>query len=430
MQAIVTQQNAMSEFATARTLIFALACMLLVFGYFFVSLQMSTALVHVDDCILGADAETYYQGLITGDWGVFRFRKHPLAVALIYAFVMPLGKLGIALPIAAQVVLAGVTSIGALALFLLLRLLRLPDWASLAVVFATLSAFGTLAVFSVVETYGVTFAAAAMAMLCFAFLGRAAAKGAVVSGILAGVVGAVPGWANLPAVAFVLVYAGFAWANVAGNLIRKYLSVVALPALVAVFVALLPVFYADAAEGFAWQKQYVERYASLSNFLSPGVVANYVLSFLVFSFVSPDDAIRSAYIADDLGTIAASPLRLASLLAVASLLGWGLWRALRNMQTRPVAVSALGAGAAFFLFYLYFNPVEAVLYSSQWILILFFAAALGFATFRPAALMFAGLAVLLVTVNAPPLNNPLSADPLLCGIGGNPVSAVAPPAAK
>lgn len=396
------------------TWIYALACALIVFGYLFMRLRMSSVMVQHNNCILGADAATYFHGLLEKDWAVFRFRKHALAVGSIAALALPLGKLGIPLTLAVPAALSIVVVAGALALFFLLRMQRLSNATALAAVLASLAAFGSLTVFSVVETYGVTFAAAAIAMLLYALLGRHAGKSALVCGCLAGVIGAFPGWANLPAVAFVVFYSGFAWPHASGKIWWKLLVVVALPAVLAVLLSGLPSAYADSGQGFEWQKEYIERYASLSNFTTWTTLSEYLASFGVFSFVSPVETVKSGYVLDDLRGLIQSWPKLVCWLAIACTLAYGIGRALWAQPTRLIAASALAVTAGLFVFYLYFNPVEAVLYSSQWILALFFAAAVGYAGLRYSGWLFLAVFALSMIVNAPPLRDPRSADPELC----------------
>lgn len=398
----------------ARTYVFAAVCFLAVFVYFFLQIRASSVLVQFNNCVLGADVAGYYQGLIEGNWGVFRIRKHALAVVSVAALAVPLGQAGLPLTLAIPAALSAVVALGALALFFLLRLHRLSSVTSLAAVFAMLSTFGTLTVFSVVETYGVTFAAAAVAMLIFMALARLADNRPLISALSAGVVGAAVGWANLPAVAFVLLYTGFAWSTFDGDLRRKCILLLVLPIAVAALLALVPSVYADAGKGFAWQREYVERYASLWNFVTPGILLQYLSSFWVFSFVSPLETVRSIYSTSDFTVLAGSPLKLVAWIAVIGTLAFGTGRALWRRETRFPAAAALLTAAGLFMFYLYFNPLEAVLYSSQWTLALFFAAALGYAGLRFSFGIFAVLFALLFTVNGSLLSDPRSADPSWC----------------
>ncbi|MCA1368361.1 hypothetical protein I6F15_13230 [Bradyrhizobium sp. BRP14] len=388
----------------------------LVFGFFLIRIGVSSEAIQRDNCIFGADVASYFQRLSSGHWGAFRFRKHALAVVSITAVGWPLTQMGVSAATAAIAALAAFVAMGASAFFLFLRLLGLECIAAFFIVLATISSFGSLTIFSVVETYGFTFSAMAAAMLALILIAPHSKEHPVLCAISAGIAGAIPGTANLPALSCVLLYPGLAKPSGPYKPRQRFVLVFALPLAIATTLSLLPMIYTDLAAAFAWQREYLDQLASVANFVSPAVLGDYLLSFWVFAFVSPFDMVQHRYGWQAAIALGSSALRVADYLMTALALCFGILSALSDSRFRSLTLAALIAVGSLFVFYLYFNPAEAMLYSSQWIFLLFAAAAPGYAGRRYSGPLFAACFVSLALINYSPLMDPRSSDPLVsCG---------------
>ncbi|MDK1387901.1 hypothetical protein QN224_21000 [Sinorhizobium sp. 8-89] len=399
-----------------RTWVFAGLLAALLFGFFLFRIGVTSEAIHRDNCILGADVDSYFRRLSSGHWGAFRIRKHALAVVSTAAIGWPLTEMGVPAATAAVIALAAFIAIGALAFFLFLRLLGLECIGAFFIVLATISTFGSLTIFSVVETYGFTFSAMAAAMLALILIGPHSKKHPMLCAISAGIAGAIPGTANLPALSCVLLYPGLA--NRSGHYKprQRFIVVFALPLAISTALSLLPMIYTDVAAAFAWQREYLDQLASFANFVSPGVLGDYLLSFWVFAFVSPFDMVQHRYGWQAAIALGSSALRVAGYLMTALALCFGILSALSDSRFRSLTLSALVAVGSLFVFYLYFNPAEAMLYSSQWIFLLFTAAAPGYVGRRFSGPLFAACFVSLALINYSPLMDSRSSDPsAYCG---------------
>ncbi|WP_026621210.1 hypothetical protein M728_004943 (plasmid) [Ensifer sp. WSM1721] len=399
-----------------RTWVFAGLLAALVFGFFLIRIGVTSEAIQRDNCIFGADVASYFQRLSSGHWGAFRFRKHALAVVSITAVGWPLTQMGVPAATAAITVLAAFVAMGASAFFLFLRLLGLECIAAFFIVLATISTFGSLTIFSVVETYGFTFSAMAAAMLALIVIAPYSKRHPVLCAIFAGMVGAIPGTANLPALSCVLLYPGLAKPSGLNRRWQKFVVVFALPLAIATALSLLPMIYTDSAESFAWQRNYLDKLASFANFVSPDVLSDFLLNFWVFAFVSPLDMVQYRYTSQAAIVLGNSELRLTGYFMIALALCFGILSALRDPRFRSITLSAVAAVGSLFVFYLYFNPAEAMLYSSQWIFLLFAAAAPGYVGRWFSRPLFAACFVILALINFPPLMDPRSNDPsAYCG---------------
>jgi hypothetical protein len=189
---------------------------------------------------------------------------------------------------------------------------------------------------------------------------------------------------------------------------------VLLPCGVCLGATILPTVILDASSNFAWQQHYISAYASWTNFADARTLLDYLASFFVFSLAAPLDHVRCRFTAADLAEMSGSVLRLAAWAAAAGTIALGVARGLAASATRPFTLSALAVVVALFLFYLYFNPDEALLYGSRWVTVLYLAAAAGLRDSRLAAGGLALAAALAWSVNIAPLHDPRSGDPAAC----------------
>jgi hypothetical protein len=395
----------------------ALACAMLVavlaFTFFFARLEFARREIQVNNCILGADVARYSRALEERAYAGFNLRKHPLAVVAVAAAAWPLTTLGVPPGPAGSAALAGWQALGAFAAFLFLRRHFLGNLNASLLTILALSSFSAITVFSIPETYGVTFTAASLALVAFGELARLASRRPLAAGLLAGLAGAPAGWANLPAAAIVLGYAGLAWRRLPPGAGSRLAAAAILPCGICVGATALPTFILDASSSFGWQQRYIAAYASWANFIDARIVLDYLASFLVFSFVARLEHLRCRFAVADFAQMSGSVLRSAAWAAAAGTIALGVARGLAKPASRAFVLGMLAVVAALFVFYLYFNPDEALLYGSRWATVLYLAAAAGLRDGRAAAAL--GLAsALALSVNIAPLHDPRSADPAVC----------------
>ncbi|WP_374387961.1 hypothetical protein [Sandaracinobacter sp.] len=367
-------------------------------------LEASRAAYRVNNCVLGADNATIGAALDAGTYRGLRLRKHPMAVALVGAVSKPISMAGAPHRQATSAGLALLQGLGAAAMFLFLARNRVGPGTALAATLFFLSLFGPATLFGVTDSYGVTFAVSAIAVLAMGELARRA--NATQGRVGAGLAVAAAGLANPPAMAILPLYAALRrqWRG-AGT--RHALATdLAVPAAVAALVAIaLPLLISD-----GWGLGYAQRYATLNGVRDAGLFADYAVGFWLFALVAPLELMQCRYGAGLLPL--AEPLRLAGMGLSALLLLIGTGRALAERRSRDVSLACLCGIAALFLFYLGFNPGEVLLYSPQWLFLLVIAASAGLA--GGWLLPLAAAILLNLALNLPPLHRAGSADPARC----------------
>ena len=105
------------------------------------------------------------------------------------------------------------------------------------------------------------------------------------------------------------------------------------------------------------------------------VIATTVAAFFLFTFSSPFALARHHYAIQDLAAVLGDVLRLASLAASVAIVAVGIARAWR--RERGPTLAAIASGAVWLVFFLYFNPAEAMLYAPMWTLMFLLAAGRG-----------------------------------------------------
>jgi len=394
-----------------RDAIIALVLVSAWFALSFARLEFTRNAITVNNCIFGADAATYAKALASGQYTGLKSHKHALAVVVVGLLAGPLSWAGIAPAVAGSVALAVVDALAVLLVFVFARRAGLATLHAAAFAVLALASLGTISLLGIAETYGVTLAMIAAACVAFPIIASGAWSRPVAAGLFASLFVAGLALANAPAIAFVLVY--LSCLRLQGEErrdLRRTWPAIVIPVLVGLVAVALPALVEDGAAGAAWHVQYLSRYARLSNFADPGTLLNFAASAFVFAFVAPFEYLQCRFVAADIGAMIASPLRVVTFLALAPLLILGTARALRSAN-RPVTGGLLASAAAILLFYLFFNPDEALLYSPQWTLALFLAAASGVARSLP---WIAGAAALCLIVNLPPLSAPRTLDPQRC----------------
>lgn len=137
-----------------------------------------------------------------------------------------------------------------------------------------------------------------------------------------------------------------------------------------------------------------------------GSVASVVVDFFFCSVLSPARQLHSSLGWQDLSGYWSSPLGAVLFPLLASYICYGLFAAIKHHKSHPLASSLFSWMFLMTLFYIYFNPQEAMLYSSQILLPLTFILALAFETIRVRARIKYGVVATACALLA--LNNCLS----------------------
>ncbi|ANK13414.1 hypothetical protein [Erythrobacter neustonensis] len=365
----------------------------------------------VNNCIFGADSATYAMWLDAGNPLGLGVKKHTLAVLLVGALSKPLAFAGVPERIAAGLAMAAIWGGGAGAAFLYFRQAKMARLASAAFTALAMSSFGLITHSGIVETYGVTVLMIAVACLILPAAAAIAAGHTAESAMMAGAVGAGLALANAPAIAFMLVYYACLPLKPGSRADRRKLGLcIVLPMLMTLLAVIAPAIVAEGVGGTAWHRDYLGRYASPDNLTDVQTLANYAAAVLVFSFVAPLDFIQCRFVVEHLFALFDRPIAVIAWTSVITLLIAGIARSARKARGAEVG-GILAAVALILLFYLLFNPDEALLYSPQWLLAVFFAAS---PDFRGVAAWAGAAAAASLAVNLPPLHDKRSFDPAVC----------------
>jgi len=259
--------------------------------------------------------------------------------------------------------------------------------------------FSNIVFFSIPETYSVSnwFILTYFALL-LAFRDIRSPWSAVALGAAAGVAGLFN--PTLLSLSLVGVLYRWRWDELKGVIGYGVLTL-----LVALPVCILPYAYVHGMENVEYVSNYTNEWASISNLFDIREITLVTASFLLFSVVSPYMELAKMIDLNDLLGYAQSPLAIATLLLY---LGIGLatiGQAVRHSDRLVLAILVwLGVMLAFFI---YFNPRESLLYSSQVLFPLVLLAARGLVNIplpdRYKTALVASLAVLLALTNIPVL---------------------------
>lgn len=364
---------------------------LVVFAFFLWRILFSFDHILLDNVVFGADHAENLRSVAFDDSGALRPEKHELAVVWFFALVR---SIALFLPplLSAKLVFALTAALAGVSLLVLLRRFGVERLNAICAALFVLSSFAVITIFSLAETYALTCTMISLSIIAFLEMGKHAEDAPWKYGALAGLAAGLAGLANSPALAVILVY----------PILRrgpKLLPDVIVPILVAgLLTVAVSIVQLRVVE---WQLSYLDRYASWSNFGDTRIVLDYLASVFLFAWTAPVDMVKTSYESADLESLLTSPLRLAALaLSVATVVA-GVVTAIRFEQ-RGAATALLASVGPLLLFYLYFNPQEAMLYASQWVWLFGVVAALGLNT-RRGAIAFAGCAALNFAVNAPVL---------------------------
>lgn len=385
-------------------LVLSLLLLLVTVPTFHHRLESSRAAFAVNNCVFGADNALIGAALDRGAFSGLKIRKHPIAVGLVAGASWPFLLVGLTERTATSLAIALLQGLGAVAMFLFLARHWTTPATALAMTLFHLSLFGPATLFGVTDSYGITFAVSAIGVLTLGELARMSSFRAARFGAGLGVAAA--GLANPPAMAILPVWPAMLKRREAPLLPRRIAGEMLIVGAIATVIAVLVPLVLSAG----WGVEYARRYASLEAIRNPDLFRDYVAGFFLFSLVSPLDAVRCRYPAGLVGDFSA--LGLVALAGSAMVLLGGLVAALKSDRARPLALAALAGSAGLFLFYLWFNAGEVMLYSSQWLFLLCLGAAAGVS--GRAWIAIVPVVVLNLTVNLPPLHHAHSSDPMRC----------------
>ena len=128
--------------------------------------------------------------------------------------------------------------------------------------------------------------------------------------------------------------------------------------------------------------KYASSWSSIGNLLDTGSVATVVVDFFFYSVLSPTRQLPSSLGWQSLSGYWSSPLGAVLFPLLAIYICYGLFAAIKHHKSHPLVGGLLSWVVLMTLFYTYFNPREAMLYSSQILLPLTFVLALAFETVR------------------------------------------------
>lgn len=386
-----------------------LAVLFATLSFFRIDAVYATSLVN--NCIFGADSTTFWRWLAQGNYLAFVVHKHTLAVILTAIIAQPLVWVGVPVLTAAMIAIAAIWGAVAGVAYIYFRRAKLSPRAAGAMTFLAFSSLAITAHSGIAETYGATLLMIALACLFLPAISKLAANFTWTSSALAGFIGTGLAVANAPAAAIILIYYTCLplGALREKGIIRAW-PIVALPLVLIATAVVAPALVAEGADGATWHLDYLDRYASLSNFTDPATHLDFLASAFVFAFVAPLEHLQCRFVASDFLELSADPLRLAAYLLNAALLVIGVSRAFGG-ASQGESIGIVSAVLAILTFYLFFNPDEALLYSPQWVLALWFLASPSLAR----ASLWVGLAAALsLWVNLPALHDERTFDPEVC----------------
>lgn len=374
-------------------------------------IDSSQAATIVNNCIFGADSVTFWRWLLEGNYMGLGVHKHALAVILVAVFAHPLVWMGVSNLTAVTFGMAAIWGLVASVAYVYFRQAGQARWAALATTTLAMSTLGVATHSGIAETYGATLLMIGAAALLLPAIARISDRHMVASAGMAGGIGAGLAIANAPSVAFLLIYyMCLPYKSNGAEIGRRAIVYIAIPLVLVTLALVSPAIAAEGTAGTNWHSDYLGRYSNPANFTDGATLANYLASVFVFSFVAPLEYLQCRYVSSELVGLISRPAALAGYLATVSIVIYGIARALRGSRQRE-AFGLLAAVASILIFYLYFNPDEALLYSPQWLLALILAAA---PNFRGAALWAGAAAALSLSVNLPALHDPRTSDPEKC----------------
>jgi hypothetical protein len=318
-----------------------------------------------DLMVIGTDFEEYRDyfrnypktlGEVEKDNVFSEFHKRPLYGPVSSTLNIFLNALGITFPNSMLVILSLYAASCSILLYFLLHLMGLPRLQSVLLTAAATVSFGWLSVFSLPESYSLTICAMLVAMISATYVLRVPEenfKTAVLAH--AGLLG-VCGWLYLPiAGALLLVVPRM-------RSLRESWTIFLPAVLIIVAVAMFP-HIAKGRDGVDLLITHGTAYSSLMNVVSVRNWIDVAFSFLIFSFVAPIDDVVSATSTLNWDYILRNEILVVWLVVGIAAYAAAFWLVIKRSYLLRVS----GAAAwllGLIVFYVYFNPREALLYLS------------------------------------------------------------------
>jgi hypothetical protein len=272
--------------------------------------------------------------------------------------------------------LALLSALGVTGAFLLLK--SYFSSARLALLFACLYAFffSNLVIFSIPETYSMS---NLTILLYLSYLlrvrGSLAGRDSLVLSVLAGFAALF----NAPLLSLMAIHLVSMLRRVEP---KRWALLAVSNAALGALVFLLGNFLINGWAFISFYTDYTSSWASIGNLLDIGSVASVVVDFFFYSVLSPTRHPHGTWGWQGLSGYWSSPLGAVLFPLLAIYICYGIFAAIKHHKSHPLAGSLLAWMVLMTLFYTYFNPREAMLYSSQILLPLTFVLALAFETVR------------------------------------------------
>jgi hypothetical protein len=284
------------------------------------------------------------------------FHKRPLYGPISSTLNIWLHALGITYPNSMFMVLSLYAACCSLLLYCLLQLMRLSPLQSFILTASATISFGWLSIFSLPESYSLTICAMLAAMIAATLVLQAPPERFKISVMALAVVLGICGWLYLPiAGALALVVPRFRS--------LKEAAIALLPAaIVIVAVATFP-HVAKGRSDVSLLITHGTEWSSLWHLFSVRNWIDVAAAFLIFSFLAPVDDLVSAVSTLSWEVILGSPALVAWFCLSIAAYAVALWIVVKRGYLWRLS----GAAAWLFgliAFYVYFNPIEALLYLS------------------------------------------------------------------
>ncbi len=217
------------------------------------------------------------------------------------------------------------------------------------------------------------------------------------------------------------------------NLVRFGLSRLVLPAAIALPLSAGPLLLLGPRTGYG-TGAFVAEYMSVGHLFEPATLARYLTSLAAFTWVSPLPLAQSNYPVEAFASLVSSPLRLVALAASLIVMIGALATAVKPdaggaspagaPSRRRWVLAILVVCAGLWTFQAMFNPLEVLLYASQWALLVSVAVGLAIERWgRRGALALLACAVLNLAVNWSAVLYPIDKAATVCPQNGMKVDA-------
>lgn len=363
----------------------------------FYTLLLGTTTIRVDNTFFGADAVENFDALQVRFYRTLGLNKHAIAVAVYAILIEGLRAVGFTPATAVIAATAGLSATSTVVVYLVLRSLGTALLLSLSLVAFYVAGNGVLTMFGIVETYALTIGAMAIGISAAKVAGDLYPSRPYAAALLAGLAAGAAALCNPPAGAVILIFAVIVMLTLSTPLVTR-IRTVALASLITLLSGgvVLGILRWNSFSTFV--SEYSQKYTSLSHFVEGEKIAGLLASVFAFAFVAPFDHPTPAHTAGDLALLFQSVPRAGALLVTLALMV-GAAIILVRQPDRRMAAGLVVAFASMLIFYIYFNPMEAMLYVSQTSLIMLVLLALAFKGRRNVAWLILVLACALFSLN-------------------------------